>query len=75
MRSDRDNFQVDPRWVTGFTDGEGCFTVAIVKNKNFNAGWCLKPTFLISLHVKDNPILVAIKKSLGGAAGKIYKER
>ena len=31
------------------------------------------PRFYISLHVKDKPILVAIKKSLG--VGKIYKER
>lgn len=31
------------------------------------------PRFSIALHVKDKPILVAIKKSLG--VGKIYKER
>ena len=31
------------------------------------------PRFFIVLHVKDKPILVAIKKSLG--VGKIYKER
>ena len=31
------------------------------------------PRFSIALHVKDKPILVAIKKYLG--VGKIYKER
>ena len=68
-----ENFQLDPLWVTGFVDGEGCFQVTITQRKNLKLGWAIVPRFFIVLHVKDKPILVAIKKSLG--VGKIYKER
>ena len=64
---------LDPRWVTGFTDGEGCFHVTITQRKDIKVGWAIVPRFSIALHVKDKPILMAIKKSLG--VGKIYKER
>ena len=34
-----ENYKLYPWWVTGFVDGEGCFTVPIVQNKNLNVGW------------------------------------
>ena len=33
LATPRQNFKLDPQWVTGFTDGEWCFTVVIVKKK------------------------------------------
>ena len=68
-----ENFKLDPLFVTGFIDGEGCFQVTITQRKDLKLGWAIVPRFSIALHVKDKPILVAIKKSLG--VGKIYKER
>ena len=58
-------------WVTGFSDGEGCFTVPIVQNKNLNAGWEVKPGFQIGQHKREIALLEEIKNFLG--AGKIYR--
>ena len=65
LRTDREVCKLDPWWVTGFIDGEGCFTVSIVKNKNLKHGWQVDPCFQISLHKKDKPVFEAIKKFLG----------
>ena len=66
-----ENFQLDPWWVTGFTDGEGCFDVSIIENKNLQLGWEVQHRFAIALHVKDKALLQYIQSHLG--VGKIYK--
>ena len=66
-----DNFKLVPNWVTGFVDGEGCFTVSITQRKDIKLGWHVKPSFTIGLHKKDKPLLQKIKSSLG--VGKISK--
>ena len=55
--SEQENFQLDPNWVTGFVDGEGCFTVTVREKKNFHLGWGVDPRFQISLHQKDEWVL------------------
>ena len=52
-----DNFKLVPNWVTGFVDGEGCFTVSITQRKDIKLGWHVKPSFTIGLHKKDKPLL------------------
>lgn len=49
------------KFITGFTDAEGCFHVSIVENKNFNTGKSVRAIFQITLHEKDNIILEFIK--------------
>ena len=63
------NFQLDPWWITGFTDGEGCFSINILRNKTCKSGWMIVLCFSISLHKKDNILLVKIKNYFG--VGKI----
>jgi len=29
---------IDPKFVTGFVDGEGCFTLTISKDKDYKCG-------------------------------------
>ena len=53
------NFQLDPWWITGFT--EGCFSINILRNKTCKSGWMIVLCFSISLHKKDNILLVKIK--------------
>ena len=65
----KDNFQMDPHWVTGFVDGEGCFHVEVKKKKKMKTGWALVPHFHLVLHKKDIAVLEKIKKILG--VGKI----
>ena len=73
QRTDREICQLDPNWVTGFVDGEGCFHVAVRKNENLKLGWEVMPGFTIVLHNKDKPLLVGIQKSLQ-VDGKIYRQ-
>lgn len=63
---------MNPRWVTGFIDGEGSFSVSISKNKDLKVGWRVKLIFQIELHKKDIVLLKNIKHSLG--VGKIFKD-
>jgi len=34
-------------WVTGFVDGEGCFTVPIQRNATAALGWQVQPQFVV----------------------------
>ena len=66
-----ENFNIDPWWVTGFLDGEGCFHVSITENKNYQLAWQVRPRFQIGIHVKDKALLEDVKNYL--RVGKIYK--
>lgn len=35
-------------WIVGFTDGEGCFSVSIFKNKTSRLEWQVMPEFVIT---------------------------
>ena len=43
---------LDPWWVVGFVDGEGCFSVSIHRNELARPtnGWHIQPTFQVSQH-------------------------
>ena len=60
--------KLDPNWITGFTDAEGCFTVSL--SKLFNKKWRAIVSFEINLHIKDIEILYLIKIFFG--VGNIY---
>ena len=45
--------RLDPYWVVGFVDGEGCFSVSLHRNPRFarcTHGWQLHPTFHVYQH-------------------------
>ncbi len=46
-------------WVVGFTDGEGCFSVSIVRNKTSSIGWQVMPEVVVTQGEKS---LDALKK-------------
>lgn len=54
-------FKLNPNWVTGFVDAEGCFYVQIDKRKNSKSAWKTQPCFQIKLHIKDKDLLLQIK--------------
>lgn len=35
-------------WIVGFTDGEGCFSVSIFKNRTSKIGWQVMPEFVLT---------------------------
>ena len=50
---------LDPGWVVGFTDGEGCFSVSIHRNDlaRSTGGWHVQPTFQVSQHEDHSLVL------------------
>jgi len=53
--------KLDPWFITGFTDAEGCFLVSIIKDKEYRLGWSVSPRYQINLHQKDKALLEQIK--------------
>jgi hypothetical protein len=70
--------KLSPYAVTGLVDAEGCFRISILKNRNYqqdkgNVPFITRLYFQLSLHKKDENLLVLLKDSL--KVGKIYKSR
>jgi len=57
--------KLNPHWVTGFTDGEGCFTVKLRKSSLYTVGWRVQAVFAIKLHKRDLDILTRIREFFG----------
>jgi hypothetical protein len=62
---------MDPLFVTGFVDGEGCFTLKINKRSGGKNGWDILPCFIIVLHKKDEILLKELQNFFG--VGRVYK--
>jgi hypothetical protein len=57
--------KLNPWFVTGFSDAEGCFYFSICSDSRMKTKWRVTPSFTIKLHIKDIAILEAIKYTLG----------
>jgi len=55
-----------PWFITGFTDGQGSFSVSIIKDPVFRTGWDVQLTFQIKLHLRDLALLMDIQAHLNG---------
>lgn len=58
--------KLNPQYVTGFSDGEACFHLAIGKNPKYKIGYYVNPGFSIALHKKDEDLLRNIQNFFGG---------
>ncbi len=52
-------------YVSGFVDGEGCFSITIQKSKNVKLGVQVIPEFHVSQHQRRTEVLEAIKGKFG----------
>ena len=67
-----DSIQVpDPNWLAGFTSGEGCFSIYMVKNSSYNTGYSVNLKFQISQHLRDENLLRSFVNYFG--CGKYYR--
>ena len=57
--------KLDPGWVTGFVDGEGCFYVGINAHPEMAAGFQVLPEFTVVQHARDAQLLHALKAFFG----------
>jgi len=69
--ADNQQERLDPNWIVGFVDGEGCFHVAISKLPGMTLGWQVLPEFRIVQHQRDVKLLNRIKEYFG--FGKVCK--
>ena len=50
-------------YITGFTDGEGCFSISIKKQENTKFGWVIDPVFHVTQNKERCIILEIMKRS------------
>lgn len=62
--------KLNPWFVTGFCDGESCFSLAFFTNKARKFGFRTRVVFSIGLHIRDKVLLEQIQSFFGGV-GKI----
>ena len=60
---------LQPQWIVGFVDGEGCFYVGIFNRKDMTVGCQVQSEFTVVQHEKNIQILYAFKKFFG--CGKV----
>ena len=63
--------ELNPYYITGFTDGEGCFFVGVSPDSKSKTGYRVKASFQVGLHLKDLALLEQIQLFFG--VGKISK--
>ena len=56
---------LDPQWVVGFVDGEGCFFIGIQRNPTVRIGFQVIPEFRVVQHKRDLDVLHGLKKFFG----------
>ena len=59
------NTSLNPEWIVGFVDGEGCFRVAINKNDEMRFGYQILPEFTVVQHEKDLNLLHRLRSTMG----------
>jgi hypothetical protein len=57
--------KLDPEWITGFVDGEGCFHVSINASGTMKCGYQVLPEFTVVQHERDVAVLHALKAYFG----------
>jgi len=62
---------LNPWFITGFVDAEGCFTLGFMQNDKYKTGYQIQAIFKINLHKKDYNLLSQIQNYFG--VGKISK--
>ena len=60
-------------WICGFVDGEGCFSVSIIRNATTSSGWQVFPEFVVTQGEKSRSALELIKYHF--RCGEIYVNR
>jgi hypothetical protein len=60
-------------YISGYVDGEGCFTVSISPRRKLRAGWEVRPSFSVSQNGDRAEVLYALQAYFG--CGSIRPDR
>jgi len=58
--------KLNPWFITGLIDGEGSFYTTIFKNNEYKIGWQVQSIFSITLHSRDEYLLLQLQNYFGG---------
>ncbi len=58
---------LEPNWIAGFVDGEGCFSVSVHRSEMMRrrGGWQLQPVFSVYQHHDHREVLEAMVSTFG----------
>ncbi len=73
MGADNQQERLDPWWIVGFVDGEGCFSVSTFKNKTCKSGYQTLYEFVITQGESSRNAMKAIQNYF--SCGHIYINR
>ena len=65
------DYKLSSWWVTGFTDGDGCFTLGIDKSSSGKVGYNARLGHQLVSHSRDKNTLDKIKVFFGNV-GRVY---
>ena len=54
-----------PSYISGYVDGEGCFTVSFSPRRKLRMGWEVRPSFSVSQNADRGEVLSAIRAYFG----------
>ena len=64
---------IDPGWVVGFVDGEGCFSCSIYRNHKMTLKWQVRLAFDVVQSESSRDVLEDLQRFFG--CGKVYINR
>ena len=73
MGADNQQERLDPWWIVGFVDGEGCFSVSTFRNSTHKSGYQTLYEFVVTQGEKSKSAMEAIRKYFD--CGGIYINR
>ena len=53
------------QWAVGFVDGEGCFSISVVRNAVCRLGWQVQHEFSVTQAANSRPALELLKELFG----------
>lgn len=74
--SGADNQQERPgieQWIVGFVDGEGCFSISVVRNAGCALGWQVQHEFSVTQGASSRPALELVRTRFG--CGSIIEQQ
>lgn len=60
------NKRLNPWYVVGFIDGEGCFNINVTKSSSNLIGYQVQARFIIEVNIKDAKLLHHVQAFFGG---------
>ena len=68
--------RLDPNWISGFIDGEGCFHIGISKHPELRFGHQILPELTVVQHKRDLDLLYRIRSAMNcGVVRRNHGER